>query len=112
MKLMVSRVFGWDPVHTYLFWCPGCNKSHPYRVARHPNEPEHTPVWGFNGDLERPTFTPSLLVFPSAPRPDGSVYQRRCHLFVTDGKIIYCGDSDHALANQTVDLPDWPKHDD
>ena len=29
----------------------------------------------------------------------------KCHLFVTDGKIIYCGDCTHELSGQTVDLP-------
>jgi hypothetical protein len=28
-------------------------------------------------------------------------------LFVTDGRIQFLGDCTHALAGQTVDLPDW-----
>ena len=35
---------------TYFFWCPGCKKIHPYQVPR----------WTFNGDMNKPTFTPSL----------------------------------------------------
>ena len=30
----------------------------------------------------------------------------RCHSFITDGRISFCGDSEHALAGQTVDLPE------
>lgn len=30
-----------------------------------------------------------------------------CHSFIKDGKIQFLGDCTHALANQTVDLPDW-----
>jgi hypothetical protein len=29
-----------------------------------------------------------------------------CHSFVTDGRIQFLTDSNHALAGQTVDLPD------
>ena len=78
------------PVSTgYVFWCPGCEEAHTYDVPR----------WSFNGDMDKPTFTPSLLY------PEKKV---RCHLFVRAGKIEYCGDCGHALAGQTVDLPDLP----
>jgi hypothetical protein len=30
-----------------------------------------------------------------------------CHSFVTDGRIQFLGDCTHALAGQTVDLPEW-----
>ena len=32
-----------------------------------------------------------------------------CHSFVTDGRIQFLADCTHALAGQTVDLPEWPK---
>ena len=35
-----------------------------------------------------------------------------CHTFVTDGRIQFLGDCTHALAGQTVDLPDWPVRND
>ncbi|MCZ4340563.1 DUF6527 family protein [Sphingomonadaceae bacterium G21617-S1] len=40
------------------FWCPGCDQAHWIAVA-----PDHAPGsrWGYNGDPERPTFTPSIL---------------------------------------------------
>jgi hypothetical protein len=56
--------------------------------------------WQFNGDVEKPTFTPSLLAFNSPP-PNG-----RCHSFVKDGRIQFLGDCTHELKGQTVDLPD------
>lgn len=31
-----------------------------------------------------------------------------CHLFVTDGKIIYCSDCTHEYAGKSIDLPDIP----
>jgi hypothetical protein len=76
-------------VDLYLFWCPGCKENHAYTAGR----------WQFNGDLERPTFTPSLLY-----GKDGR--HKRCHLFMTDGKIQYLSDCDHELAGKTIDVPD------
>jgi hypothetical protein len=34
------------------------------------------------------------------------IYTPRCHSFVTDGRIQFLSDSTHALAGQTVDLPE------
>lgn len=88
---------GREIVGGYLFWCPGCRRPHPYRVAASPWDKPGTPVWTFNGDLTKPSFSPSLLVLCS----DGKT---ECHLFLTDGVLSYCGDSAHALAGQSVPL--------
>lgn len=89
----------------YRFYCPGCERAHLYYTG--PGQ------WTFNGDLEKPSFTPSLLLStPEHTDPDtGQRVPRKtvCHLFVTDGKIIYCGDCDHQLNGQTVPLADWPE---
>jgi len=79
----------------YLFHCPGCGYSHPFEV----NAPNGT-GWQWNGSLDKPTFTPSLLVNKETPT-------MLCHSFVTDGKIQFLNDSFHRLAGKTVDLPDW-----
>jgi hypothetical protein len=55
--------------------------------------------WTFNGDFENPTFKPSLIT--------GDRIGKRCHSFVTDGKIQYQNDCHHSLAGKTVDIPDW-----
>lgn len=81
--------------------CPGCAEPHAV--------PTHGPhAWGFNGDLERPTLTPSILCHPSGRlNDDGSVRQSPlCHSFVTDGRIQFLSDCTHALAGQTVDVPE------
>lgn len=85
-----------------LFWCPGCDEVHPYRVE---SKDPAWPRWQWNGDQEKPTLTPSLLI----KRTLAENGQPRCHLFLTDGRIQFCGDSEHALAGQTVDLPDFPE---
>ena len=78
----------------YLFHCPGCGNSHPFEVECAERG------WTWNGSMDRPTFTPSLLCNPGLP-------ENRCHSFVTDGRIQFLSDCHHALAGQTVDLPDW-----
>lgn len=97
------------------FWCPGCEEAH---VVWHGAGPG--PRWTWNGDADRPTFAPSVLVTgvkrltdeqhaawlrgEGLPAPVPSV----CHSFVNDGRIQFLGDCTHALANQTVDLPAMP----
>lgn len=81
----------------WAFFCPGCDHAHVYYTSG-------TLTWAFNGDQERPTFSPSLLN-TCDPHPDPK--QRRCHLFLTDGKINYCNDCAHDLSGQTIDLPEW-----
>lgn len=110
------------------FYCPGCKHAHGIRVGEGPG-----PRWGWNGNAEKPTFTPSVLVWWDEPanidnpealqrdldearrRRDAGeqnvkipVAAKRCHSFVTDGRIQFLGDCTHALAGQTVDLPAWP----
>lgn len=89
------------------FRCPGCDEAHHIQVGEGPG-----PRWGWNGDVDRPTFTPSVLV-TSPANPDAGpgfeewLTERRCHSFVTDGRIQFLGDCTHALQGQTVDLPPW-----
>jgi hypothetical protein len=103
------------------FWCPGCNEVHGVVIGEN--------GWTWNGDAEKPTFQPSVLVtsghyspgFPHGGPPDCACnYQERfpdrgpwpwpcsrCHSFVAEGQIQFLGDCTHELANQTVPLPAW-----
>ncbi|MDR3635698.1 MAG: DUF6527 family protein [Isosphaeraceae bacterium] len=95
------RCAKWNDVSSpklFFFWCPACQEPHPYWV----DDPDPRKTWQFNGDFNRPTFTPSLRVF-------GDGHATACHLNLTDGKIYYHGDSPHALAGETVELPDYPE---
>jgi len=70
-------------------------------------------MWKFNGDVERPTFEPSVnhtwgkYADPSFvdeyPGESG-----RCHYFIRAGVIEFCGDCTHRFSGQTVALPDLP----
>lgn len=90
----------------YRFMCPGCHEYH---------MPDNS--WQFNGDLDKPTFSPSVLVKGTKNISDKEAKRILsgeqieplnfvCHSFVHDGKIQFLGDCTHALAGKTVDLPD------
>lgn len=86
----------------YSIWCPACKNEHPFDKNR----------WQFNGDSEKPTFEPSMLI-RIGPMPKGHPDEGKydvCHSFVRGGQIIYLSDCTHSYAGQTVDLPDIPEH--
>lgn len=83
-----------------LFWCPGCECAHGVNVGEGPG-----PRWGFNGDHDQPTFTPSVLVsYNGSDAGVGGSPPAVCHSFVRGGHIQFLGDCTHALAGQTVAL--------
>ena len=88
--------------HGWAFYCPGCRCGHAFLKDGR---------WTFNGDFEKPTFSPSLVCEGAGYNRDGSVgrskghegvFHGRCHLFVRDGMIQFLGDCEHKLAGQTV----------
>ena len=102
-----------------VFHCPGCNEKHQVYVAG------EQPVWGWNGSMGAPTFTPSILIrsgchvpyrtsdkcwctynaeHPDAPAPFTCFV---CHSFVVNGSIQFLTDCTHSLAGRTVTLPEW-----
>lgn len=104
-----------------MFWCPGCEERHVVSVGE-----GEGPRWGYNGDPEAPTLTPSILI-RSGHHASGwkegddcwCTWREKnsntlgfscsvCHSFVTNGRILFLQDCTHALAGQTVDLPDYP----
>jgi hypothetical protein len=89
-------------VADHVWWnCPGCGEPH-YVPTAGPK------AWGFNGDMERPTLTPSVLVYPGHRLNDAGerVETPRCHVFIRGGRIEFLSDSTHALAGQTIDVPE------
>ena len=82
----------------YAFWCEGCQCAH--FIAVEGND-AGLPVWDFNGDMEKPTVSPSILVKIT----DNGV-PTICHSFIREGKIQYLSDCTHKLAGKTVDLRD------
>lgn len=84
------------------FYCPGCKYLHGPAVAMAPGK--DAPLWQWNGSLEKPTLSPSLLItYKYGPEQK----QHTCHSFILDGNIQFLGDCTHALAGQTVPIPEW-----
>jgi hypothetical protein len=94
------------------FWCVGCKEAHAIPVNR---------PWRFNGNYDRPTFTPSILITSGCkcvgwsgecwctynakhPQDPAPFKCGRCHTFVTDGRIQFLSDCTHDFAGKTVDL--------
>lgn len=107
------------------YWCQGCDMLHQVRVGEGPG-----PRWGYNGNPDRPTFTPSVLVrwdtlSPAARERNQAFYrehgrymtreelpadvQHVCHTFITDGRVQFLSDCTHQFAGQTLDLPELHK---
>ena len=102
-----------------LIFCPGCKELHVLNV-----EPKNgRPCWTFNGDLEKPTFGPSLLVRTGhnvTGKPADKCENCKecaadgvpstcsiCHSYIREGMIEFLTDSTHALAGKTVPLGEW-----
>lgn len=98
------------------FWCPGCESMHVVDSG-----------WTFDGNYDRPTFSPSILVTSghycqnwhaqdcwctfNEKHPDAPTSFKcfRCHSFVKAGQIEFLADSTHALAGQTVPIEAFSK---
>lgn len=108
MTARATRAMHTTEGQSVIFRCPACDENH--RVTVGP--------WSWNGSLDLPTFSPSVLV-GGVQWAEGEPFHKAehaavpaggaivCHSFVTDGRIQYLGDCTHALAGQTVDLPAW-----
>lgn len=93
-------------------WCPGCEEMHVI-----------TSAWEFDGNLESPTFSPSIRITGKQTikinsewvgdwvrDAQGNPVDLCCHYFLIAGQLQFCGDSTHALAGQTIPLPELPPY--
>ena len=96
------------------FRCPGCGDTHWLNV----DPASKGPCWTWNGSTELPTIRASIMAksghycYHAEPGdcwcndPEAPFACYVCHSFVTDGRIEFLADCSHALAGQTVDLPE------
>lgn len=130
MKQLSSKLRPWLDSATgdegLTYWCQGCDSIHSIKT-------KGAGAWGWNGDAERPVFTPSVLLTSTRftekgnaeleawreagmPPRNGEKFDSepyRCHSFVgyngaQPGEVIFLGDCTHALAGQVLPLPDFP----
>jgi len=105
-KRLKARLYEKDSHRIVYIFCPGCGYEHglPISGSSHP-------VWAWNGSLDKPTFTPSLLNLtgsfanPKFKDPEG-IQPTRCHVYITDGKIQFLGDCTHKMRGRTMELPE------
>lgn len=86
-------------INLWVFHCPGCGYDHGLWIRQCLEG--GNPQWSFNGDVDKPTFSPSLLVYVDDTRKES-----QCHSFIRDGMIQFLDDCKHELAGQTVEIPD------
>jgi len=121
-KILRDAVDG-NGVKHLSFRCPGCKSVHAISFGG-------ANTWNWNGNADKPTFTPSVLVRNGHHAPNFNPASDNCwckynseqiaagekpssfeccvcHSFVTDGRIQFLSDCTHKLAGQTVDIPDW-----
>lgn len=107
-----------DPANhpDFIFFCPGCKCAHGVWTTKKNGVGA---VWTFNGNMEKPTFAPSILVSWTSGHPpvtpeNMAEYERKpwpqtdkqnvCHSYVKDGAIQFLGDCTHEFAGQTIPM--------
>lgn len=95
------------------FMCLGCGRRHVVQVGEGTG-----PRWSWNGSLEMPTSSPSVLVTWNEPSDNPDEFddtskdvKKVCHTFVRNGQIEYLSDCTHSLAGKTIDLPELEEDD-
>lgn len=97
MKTSIAR--GNDGTVHLMFWCPGCDEAHGPIVER---TAAARPLWTWNGDRERPTLSPSILVRGTRPITDEERHARAARLpFVRERRSDSISQRLHARAG-------WP----
>lgn len=101
MKSKLITVLDHGKVYTALFFvCPGCaTLGHTGLHLLPVNTTNKTPSWDWDGNLEAPTISPSILT----AKDDDAM---RCHSFLRNGIFEFLGDCAHKFANQKVPMPD------
>lgn len=86
---MITILANWDDNKNFVGWtfmCPACKTLH--FIPK-----EYTCTESEDGKL---SFSPTIYI------NDGG---KLCHLFIKDGLITYCCDSEHEMLNMTVEIP-------
>jgi len=112
MKAMLRTVdhFG-SKYEALMFWCPGCQTLDEdgdpvggLNILPVSGDTHGRPMWDWDGNLESPTLSPSILT---------TMVRGRCHSYLRAGRFEFLGDCTHVLAGQTADmseLPNWVTH--
>ena len=80
--------------------CPACGFEHSFSVDLEGHGKHTNDTWSFNGDYDKPTFTPSML----SNRNKVDEHKPICHSFVRDGMWQFLGDCTHNMAKHHVPM--------
>ncbi len=87
-----------------VFVCPGCAEISGSGFHMLPvNSETKTPSWDWDGNLEAPTLSPSILT---------NLHNGTCHSFLRAGVFEFLSDCTHSLAGTQApmsDLEGWMK---
>lgn len=84
------------------FLCPGCNNDmHLLPISGTGKVPNGRPSWDFDGNIESPTLSPSILTQVGS--------QFICHSFMRNGYFEYLSDCTHQYAGQTIPMIPLPQ---
>lgn len=81
-------------------WCPGCDSMHPFTVESDGQLNSGT-TWSWDGNLERPTFSPSLLCYGAVHLCEGEHPPAICA--DPDG----CGQLNHRIGHEVAGVLTW-----
>ena len=102
---VLSRIEEQDGVRM-MAWCPGCRCLHGLWIAG-----KDRPIWKFDGNMEKPTFSPSLgvkwtRILSTEKDESGNLPHEdlMCHSYIRAGRWKFLDDSTHSLAGHTVDM--------
>lgn len=91
---------GPDTGPDWIFFCPGCQSHHGVwtKLGR------SGPVWHFDGNMEKPTVTPSLRMDTGHTDDAGVHHPKICHLEISAGQLRFVPDCYHELSGKTVPM--------
>lgn len=114
----------WWGIGVYSFKCPGCGLEHIiYTNPANPSPYKGNPCWGFDGNMDTPSFSPSIMVrtgkYVEGLNPEQiehclaleaeGHFGLICHSTVIQGMINFISDCTHAYVNQSMPLPEIEK---
>ena len=80
--------------------CPACGFEHRFRVDLDNHGIWKGDHWAFDGNYDKPTFSPSMGVNLQKQEPRHPI----CHSYVIDGRWHFLDDCSHDKAKQVIDM--------
>lgn len=86
----------------WVFYCPACEEKHVVPNAS----------WGFNGNLDKPSFAHSVSIRGWFTREHKTRLRNPgegddvCHVTISEGSLVYAADCTHDFAGKTIPMVD------